>query len=127
MAVAARAYWFDRAHLRWPGKPADGHYRLAYSARGQLEANAGSRVRGADLVVVLFAGIFLAAQPNFYRIGLMKLVPSGKRQLVGEAISQLRSAEAVPALDLEDASEIEQSGVSERLAPSLRKMLGWPN
>jgi predicted PurR-regulated permease PerM len=40
----------------------------------------------ADAVVVLFGGIFLAAQPNFYRAGLIKLVPSGKRALVAEAL-----------------------------------------
>ena len=33
----------------------------------------------ADLLVVIFGGIFLAAQPNFYRAGLIKLIPSGKR------------------------------------------------
>ncbi len=40
----------------------------------------------ADLVVVIFAGIFLAAQPNFYRAGMIKLIPSGKRGLVAEAM-----------------------------------------
>jgi predicted PurR-regulated permease PerM len=40
----------------------------------------------ADAVVVLFGGIFLAAQPNFYRAGLIKLVPNGKRALVAEAL-----------------------------------------
>ena len=40
----------------------------------------------ADLMVVIFGGIFLAAQPNFYRIGAIKLIPSGKRALVAEAM-----------------------------------------
>ena len=40
----------------------------------------------ADLMVVIFGGIFLAAQPNFYRVGVIKLIPSGKRRLVGEAM-----------------------------------------
>jgi predicted PurR-regulated permease PerM len=40
----------------------------------------------ADLMVVVFGGIFLAAQPNFYRAGAIKLVPAGKRMLVGEAM-----------------------------------------
>ena len=40
----------------------------------------------ADVVVVIFGGIFLAAQPNFYRVGLIKLIPSEKRSLVAEAM-----------------------------------------
>ena len=40
----------------------------------------------ADTLVVIFGGIFLAAQPNFYRIGAIKLVPQAKRALVGEAM-----------------------------------------
>ncbi len=40
----------------------------------------------ADLMVVIFGGIFLAAQPNFYRAGAIKLIPAGKRALVGEAM-----------------------------------------
>ena len=40
----------------------------------------------ADLLVVIFGGIFLAAQPNFYRAGLIKLIPSGKRAVVADAL-----------------------------------------
>jgi predicted PurR-regulated permease PerM len=40
----------------------------------------------ADTIVVIFGGIFLAAQPNFYRIGMVKLVPAAKRALVTEAM-----------------------------------------
>lgn len=40
----------------------------------------------ADLMVVIFGGIFLAAQPNFYRAGAIKLIPAGKRAVVGEAM-----------------------------------------
>lgn len=40
----------------------------------------------ADLMVVIFGGIFLAAQPNFYRAGAIKLIPAGKRSLVAEAM-----------------------------------------
>jgi predicted PurR-regulated permease PerM len=46
----------------------------------------------ADFVVVLFAGIFLAAQPNFYRTGAVKLVPPGKRALVAEAMIESERA-----------------------------------
>lgn len=40
----------------------------------------------ADFVIVLFGGIFLAAQPNLYRTGAIKLVPPGKRGLVANAM-----------------------------------------
>lgn len=40
----------------------------------------------ADLMVVVFGGIFLAAQPDFYSAGVIKLVPAGKRALIGEAM-----------------------------------------
>lgn len=40
----------------------------------------------ADFVIVIFGGIFLAAQPNFYRAGAIKLVPAAKRALVAEAM-----------------------------------------
>ena len=46
----------------------------------------------ADLIVVTFAGIYLAAQPNFYRAGVIKLVPLPRRQLVGEAMFESERA-----------------------------------
>ena len=51
---------------------------------GQTIISVGSGL--ADTVVVLFGGIFLAAQPNFYRLGVVKLVPHGKRALVADAM-----------------------------------------
>lgn len=58
---------------------------------GGLFGNIGRTVMAisaavADLMVVIFGGIFLAAQPNFYRVGAIKLIPAGKRALVGEAM-----------------------------------------
>lgn len=69
--------------------------RRAMSADGGLAASAfgniGRTVMSvgnaiADTVVVLFGGIFLAAQPNFYRSGVIKLVPQRRRSLVAEAM-----------------------------------------
>jgi predicted PurR-regulated permease PerM len=51
---------------------------------GRLLMSVGSGI--ADALVVIFGGIFLAAQPNFYRIGAIKLVPQAKRALVAEAM-----------------------------------------
>ena len=46
----------------------------------------------ADTLVVIFGGIFLASQPRFYRGGAIKLVPSAKRQLVGDAMDHSEKA-----------------------------------
>ena len=56
----------------------------AFANVGRTIISVGSGV--ADALVVIFGGIFLAAQPNFYRIGAIKLVPSAKRALVAEAM-----------------------------------------
>lgn len=46
----------------------------------------------AEALVVLFAGIFLATQPRFYRIGAIKLVPPARRALVAEAMDESERA-----------------------------------
>ena len=46
----------------------------------------------ADVLVVLVAGVFLAAQPRFYVAGAIKLVPPAKRGLVGEAMDESERA-----------------------------------
>jgi pullulanase len=48
----ARGIWLDARHLRWPGA-SDGHFRLHYSAIGQISATPGERVSGADGVLAL--------------------------------------------------------------------------
>ena len=60
------------------------------SGIGKFLMSVGSGI--ADTLVVLFAGMFLAAQPNFYRIGAIKLVPSAKRSLVNEAMEDSERA-----------------------------------
>ncbi|WP_133478443.1 alpha-1,6-glucosidase domain-containing protein [Cognatilysobacter segetis] len=44
----ARAYWLDGRTLRWPGKPDDGRYRLAWSRSAQLRVGTDRRLAGAD-------------------------------------------------------------------------------
>ena len=56
----------------------------AFANVGRTIISVGSGL--ADTLVVIFGGIFLAAQPNFYRHGVIKLVPSGKRALVADAM-----------------------------------------
>lgn len=46
----------------------------------------------ADTLVVIFGGIFLAAQPRFYKSGAVKLFPAGKRQLIGGAMDDSERA-----------------------------------
>lgn len=46
----------------------------------------------ADVLLVLVAGVFLAAQPRFYVAGALKLVPAGKRGLLGEAMDESETA-----------------------------------
>lgn len=60
------------------------------SAFGRTILSIGSGI--ADVLVVLFAGIFLAAQPRFYRSGAIKLVPPGKRVLIAEAMDESERA-----------------------------------
>ena len=46
----------------------------------------------ADFVVVIFAGIYLATQPNFYRAGAIKLVPPARRGVAAEAMLESERA-----------------------------------
>ena len=62
----------------------------AASGLGNLVMSVGNGI--ADTLVVIFGGIFLAAQPNFYRIGAIKLVPSSNRALVAEAMDDSERA-----------------------------------
>ncbi len=61
-----------------------------FSAFGSFVLSVGSGI--ADVLVVIVAGIFLAAQPRFYRTGAMKLVPASKRALVAEAMDESEQA-----------------------------------
>lgn len=51
---------------------------------GQFAASLTSGL--ANAVLVLVGGLYLAAQPRLYRGGLLKLIPTGRRPLVDEAI-----------------------------------------
>ena len=64
--------------------------RGTVSGIGRIIMSVGNGI--ADTLVVIFGGIFLAAQPNFYRIGAIKLVPRAKRALVNEAMEDSERA-----------------------------------
>ncbi len=53
-----------------------------------LSSAAFSLVDGvANFLVVLVGGVFIAAQPEIYKEGFLKLVPKGKRKQIDEALS----------------------------------------
>src|SRR4030095_11359654 len=56
----------------------------SFSYLGGAILSVGNAV--AEVLVVLFGGIFLAAQPRFYKTGAIKLVPPGKRAIISEAM-----------------------------------------
>jgi predicted PurR-regulated permease PerM len=43
----------------------------------------------ADLVLVIIAGVYFAAQPGLYRRGLLQLVPSGASERVADAMEEV--------------------------------------
>jgi pullulanase/glycogen debranching enzyme len=49
----ARAYWLDARTLRWPGKPANGNYRLAWSTHAALRVTPEGELAGTDGVLPL--------------------------------------------------------------------------
>lgn len=83
------------------------HYGFRQPIQGwldELQSGGGSiisRVGGlltsfgtglANFLLVLFGGIFLAAQPRFYRTGAIKLIPPARRGLVAEAMDESETA-----------------------------------
>lgn len=60
------------------------------SGFGRTLLSIGSGI--ADFVVVIFAGIYLATQPKFYRVGAIKLVPPARRKIAAEAMLESERA-----------------------------------
>lgn len=46
----------------------------------------------ASVLIVVFGGIFLAAQPRFYGVGAIKLIPPERRALIAEAMAESANA-----------------------------------
>ncbi|HET7606296.1 MAG TPA: AI-2E family transporter [Sphingomicrobium sp.] len=68
-----------------------------HSSGGTLVSRFGSWLSTAsnglaNFLIVLFGGIFLAAEPGFYRTGAIKLVPPAKRALIAEAMDESERA-----------------------------------
>jgi predicted PurR-regulated permease PerM len=58
----------------------------AVSNFGRFAVTVGNGI--ADALLVIVGGIYLAAQPELYRTGLIKLFPKPSRELAGEAIDE---------------------------------------
>jgi pullulanase/glycogen debranching enzyme len=86
-APAARALWLNRQLAQWPGVKSEGNFRLYHSVTGQLVAQSGQPVTGADgaLVMDLAPGPLpaeLAARFRYVAKGaLLTLRPSDLAQL----------------------------------------------
>jgi predicted PurR-regulated permease PerM len=68
-----------------------------HSSGGTLVSRFGSWLSAAsnglaNFLIVLFGGMFLAAEPNFYRTGAIKLVPEARRGLVSRAMDESEHA-----------------------------------
>jgi predicted PurR-regulated permease PerM len=63
---------------------------LSPAGYGQAVLSIGNAM--AQMLVVLFAGIFLAAQPRFYAAGALELFPEARRPLIGQAMSESEKA-----------------------------------
>ncbi len=90
LPAAWRSFESSIGNLTFGQKLMDMTRDAAPSGSGVL-ASAGSWATwiGAsvtDALLVLVGGIYLAAQPKLYRTGLLKLLPAGKRDLLGEAL-----------------------------------------
>jgi predicted PurR-regulated permease PerM len=57
---------------------------------GRFALAAGNGV--ATTILVIVGGIYLAAQPELYRTGLLKLIPTSRRNLAGEAVDEAGAA-----------------------------------
>ena len=63
---------------------------LSPAGYGRAVIGLGNAV--AQMLVVLFAGIFLAAQPRFYATGALELFPEARRPLIGMAMAESEKA-----------------------------------
>ena len=63
---------------------------LSPAGYGQAVLGIGNAI--AEGLVVLVAGVFLAAQPRFYATGALELFPESRRPLIGKAMTESETA-----------------------------------
>ncbi|MBA5686591.1 alpha-1,6-glucosidase domain-containing protein [Rugamonas apoptosis] len=92
-ATDARAYWFNRQLLRWPGADAGATFKLYYSSAGLLDATAGAKVSGADGAITLERDdgalpADLAQRFKFVTAGATLALPAVDASRVGDLLRQ---------------------------------------
>ena len=75
---------FGHPVMRWMNEAHSGGL-IGANLKGVLSSITFS---AASFLIVFFGGIFLAAEPRLYGIGLLKLIPPTKRRLVAEAMEE---------------------------------------
>jgi predicted PurR-regulated permease PerM len=86
-----------QSRLAGIGLPIDLSQMRPQGIGSSLAANAGKFVMSltgalTDILLLLVGGIFVAASPTFYKTGLIKLVPPGKRELTETALQDTGTA-----------------------------------
>ena len=74
--------------LSWGSLSPEGGGLLANAAGFLMSVGGGL----GTVLLLLFGGIFLALQPQFYKTGAIKLVPSAKRGVVADAMNKSENA-----------------------------------
>lgn len=77
--------------------PLEDWFRRIHSGNGAIVSNFAGWLSSltfgiTSILILIFGGIFLAAQPRFYGIGAIKLVPAEKRSLIAEAMLESENA-----------------------------------
>lgn len=95
LPVAAEKFqaWLEKSKLG--GMVVDGLKQLTQGESPAKNAGAavGAAVGGvANLLLVIFAGIYLAADPRLYRSGALRLLPPSRRPQVGRALDDAGTA-----------------------------------
>jgi predicted PurR-regulated permease PerM len=77
--------------------PLESWFRRVHSGSGVIVSNFAGWLSSltfgiTSILILVFGGIFLAAQPRFYGIGAIKLVPAEKRSLIAEAMLESENA-----------------------------------
>ncbi|HEY0503245.1 MAG TPA: alpha-1,6-glucosidase domain-containing protein [Lysobacter sp.] len=116
----ARAYWLDAQVLKWPKQTGPGRYRLYHSARGQLRAERGQRVQGADTRIVLEVAdplpAALSERFGFVEDGVVLAVTRNDRaQVPALLVGQLLLVREDEAGRVLDASYVQSPGALDNL------------
>ena len=77
--------------------PLEHWFKRVHSDNSTIVSNFGGWLSSltfgiTSILILIFGGIFLAAQPRFYGIGAIKLVPTEKRSLIAEAMIDSENA-----------------------------------